>query len=125
MFAVAVSAAVTVVVPPGASVPPVPESDSQPCVTPALQVREDAPLLVSVLLLLAGENGPPAPPLKTTDVPGVICRLSAGPASASISALPAGVPQPVQRSSPATAEYFDGLVVLKLFPVVVSRNVEA
>ena len=62
------------------------------------QFNECAPALVKEKLKAPGLNGPPGGPLKFNGVSGVIRKASGGASSASIKALPVGVPQPVQRS---------------------------
>ena len=94
---------VTVVCPAAASVPLLAEALSQAEVLMTDQLNDEALELVSVKTWDEGENGPPDKPLLTNPDDGVIPKASVGPAKALIRFCPFGVPQPVQRSYPATA----------------------
>src|ERR1700733_9435639 len=99
--------------PPGISVPPLVETSSQEAELASVQVKELVPVLVTEKFCVVMVNGPLNPPMEVKPPDGVM-RRDSGFASALIKFWPTGVPHPVQRSSPFTAENLVGLLGLSL-----------
>lgn len=78
LFAAALIVAVTVVLAPAASAPPVPESVSQPAVLPAVQFIVPVPVFESVYVPLTGEKEPPVTPPDASPAVGVTESTGAG-----------------------------------------------
>ena len=83
------------------------------------------PMFFKPKLIVTVSSGSTAPLVQVSATSAKLLEMMigakiAGPASASIRLVPVGVPQPVQRSKPVTAEYFVGLLLLKLLPLVMS-----
>ena len=110
---------VRLVLPPAAKVPLAAERLVQVWGLAADQLRAAGPVFVRVQVTDSGLNGPPTWPFGANAGMDT-CKYSGVPAKALIRAVPTGVPQPVHRSYPATAENLLVLVLLKLLPVVVS-----
>ena len=86
LLAPLLSDAVTMTVPPAASVPPLEERLSHGWLADAVQLSAAVPLLVSVKLCKAGVNGPPTGPAAVKAALGVTPRLS-GISNASVTPL--------------------------------------
>src|SRR5205814_4699334 len=99
----AVSSAVIEVAPAAAKLPLVESTFTQVEVFKSDQLKAPEPELVSWNWPEMGVKGPPRTPEAVKLTAGETPRASRGPASTSIKAWPAGVPQPVHRSYPATA----------------------
>ena len=95
LFAEELIVAVTVAVPPLASVPPVGERVIQDARLPAVQFIDAFPVFVTVYVLVVGVKGPPTLPDGVNVVAGVTVMIGAGTATFRLTWL--GCATPVVR----------------------------